>query len=99
MYSAIYDRDSETDELSNPGCMVDLSDLPATFIEVGACETYRSEAVRFAEQMWRSGGDCELHVWSGATVNFSRQFPGLQISKSAREARGKWLERTLCGVE
>lgn len=77
----------------------DLDNLPATFIEVGSCETYRSEAVRFAEQMWRRGGDCELHVWPGANSGFTSMFPGLQMSKSANEARRKWLERTLCGVE
>jgi acetyl esterase/lipase len=57
---------------ANPGCKDDLRDMPATFIEVGACETYRSEAVQFAEQMWRSGGDCELHVWPGGNAAFPR---------------------------
>ncbi|KAH7400576.1 Alpha/Beta hydrolase protein [Phaeosphaeria sp. MPI-PUGE-AT-0046c] len=82
----------------NPGRRDDLGNLPATFIEVGSCETHRSEAVRFAEQMWRCGGDYELHVWAGGSASFVRVFPKLQISKSAIEARRKWLERILCGV-
>jgi acetyl esterase/lipase len=79
--------------------MVDkLADLPATYIDAGACETHRSEAVRFAEQMWRDGGDCELHVWPGACCNFTYWFPRLHVSKSAIDARRNWLERTLCGT-
>jgi acetyl esterase/lipase len=74
-------------------------DLPPTYIEVGACETHRSEATQFAEQIWQYGGDCELHVWAGASSNFPYWFPGLAVSKSAIKARRDWLKRMLCGLE
>jgi acetyl esterase/lipase len=83
---------------ASPGMEDVLTDLPATYIDAGACETHRSEAVRRAEQMWCDGGDCELHIWTGACCNFTYWFPGLHVSKSAIDARRNWLERTLCGT-
>lgn len=84
---------------ASPGLADNLRGLPSTYIEVGACETHRSEATRFADQIWRDGGDCELHVWAGGCCNFPYWFPGLAVSKTAIQARRDWLERTLCGME
>lgn len=77
-----------------PGRVVDLSDLPPAFIDVGSAEVFRDEAVAYASRIWGAGGQAELHVWSGGFHGF--QFSGdAAISVAAREAIESWLERIL----
>ena len=49
-----------------PARATDLGGLPPAFIDVGAAEIFRDEAIAYADAIWRAGGDAELHVWSGA---------------------------------
>lgn len=77
-----------------PGRVVDLSGLPPAFIDVGSAEVFRDEAVAYASRIWATGGQAELHVWSGGFHGF--QFDGdAPISVAARNAIQSWLERTL----
>lgn len=78
-----------------PARATDLSGLPPTFIDVGAAEVFRDEAVAYASAIWAAGGDAELHVWGGAFHGFSQLAPGAAISQAANAAREAWLERLL----
>jgi acetyl esterase/lipase len=73
----------------------DLSGLPPTFIEVGASEGFRDEAVAFASSIWAHGGQAELHVWPGAFHAYDVIAPTARISRQARQVRTQWLERLL----
>ncbi|GGJ64020.1 alpha/beta hydrolase [Streptomyces brasiliensis] len=73
----------------------DLSGLPPVYIDAGAAETYRDEDVAFATRVWQSGGDAELHVWSGGFHGFDQIAPDATVSRQAREARVDWLRRVL----
>lgn len=44
----------------------DLIKLAPTFIEVGSVETFRDEAVSYAQHLWRDGVQCGLHVSPGS---------------------------------
>lgn len=76
-----------------PNRATELAGLPKTFIEVGAAEIFREEAIEYATKIWAAGGDCELHVWSGAHHGFSGFSPGAVVSQAANAARDSWLRR------
>jgi acetyl esterase/lipase len=73
----------------------DLSGLPPAFIEVGAAEGFRDEAVAYASRIWAHGGQAELHVWPGAFHAFDIIAPTARMSQQARQIRLQWLERLL----
>ncbi|GAA1960821.1 alpha/beta hydrolase [Kitasatospora viridis] len=76
----------------------DLAGLPPAYIEVGSAETFRDEAVAYADALWQAGGSAELHVWAGAFHGFDTLAPGAAVSQDAREARVRWLRRLLRGT-
>lgn len=78
-----------------PARAVDLSGLPPAYVEVGAAEVFRDEAVDYASRIWATGGHAELHVWSGAYHGFSGFSPDAIVSRAANAARDSWLRRTL----
>ncbi|MFC5664542.1 alpha/beta hydrolase [Kitasatospora misakiensis] len=78
-----------------PARATDLSGLPPAYVEVGSAETFRDEAVAYADAIWRAGGAAELHVWPGAFHGFDTFAPGAAVSRDAREARVRWLRRLL----
>ncbi|MDT8912852.1 alpha/beta hydrolase [Amycolatopsis sp. PS_44_ISF1] len=80
-----------------PSRAIDLSGLPEAFVEVGAVETYRDEAVAYASRLWQAGGQAELHVWPGACHGFDEIVPDAPMSREARASRVNWLRRLLTG--
>ncbi|MGW6917610.1 alpha/beta hydrolase fold domain-containing protein [Kitasatospora sp. NPDC054939] len=78
-----------------PARATDLSGLPPTYIEVGSAETFRDEAVGYADALWRAGGEAELHVWAGAFHGFDTVAPQAAVSRDAAGARLRWLRRLL----
>ncbi len=80
-----------------PARATDLSGLAPAYVEVGSAETFRDEAVAYADAIWRAGGSAELHVWPGAFHGFDTFAPGAAVSRDARETRVRWLHRLLAG--
>ncbi|WP_429977526.1 alpha/beta hydrolase [Microbacterium sp. NRRL B-14842] len=78
-----------------PARATDLSGLAPAFIEVGAAETFRDEAVDYASRIWATGGQAELHVWAGGYHGFSGFSPEAEVSQAAVAARESWL-RACC---
>ncbi|MFE0462929.1 alpha/beta hydrolase [Kitasatospora sp. NPDC058965] len=78
-----------------PARATDLSGLPAAYVEVGSAETFRDEAVGYADAIWRAGGEAELHVWPGACHGFDTLAPHAAVSRDAHAARTAWLRRVL----
>jgi acetyl esterase/lipase len=76
-----------------PARAQDLTNLPPTFIDVGAADSFRSEDVGFAERIWLAGGVAELHVWPGGYDGFDVLAPDAALSKAAIGARQDWLRR------
>lgn len=72
-----------------------LAGLPPVFVDVGSAETFRDECVAFAARLWADGGDAELHVWPGGCHGFDGLVPDAAVSRDARAARARWLERLL----
>ncbi len=78
-----------------PARAMDLSGLAPAFIEVGAAEVFRDEAVAYASRIWAAGGSAELHVWSGGYHGFSGFSPDAVVSQAADAARDSWWRRVL----
>jgi acetyl esterase/lipase len=76
-----------------PARATDLSGLPPAFVDAGAVETFRDEAVDYATRLWQAGGQAELHIWPGAFHGFDSVVPGAALSREARAARVNWLRR------
>jgi acetyl esterase/lipase len=85
----------QVDPYSAPARMTDLSNLPPTFIDVGSAETFRDEAVDYAQRIMAAGGLCELHVWPGAFHGFYSIMPNAAVSRACAAARDAWLGRLL----
>lgn len=72
-----------------------LAGLPPAFIEVGSAETFRDEDVEYATRIWATGGEAELHVWSGGCHGFDIYVPDSEISRAALASRDSWVRRIL----
>ncbi|WP_125100025.1 alpha/beta hydrolase [Leucobacter chromiireducens] len=77
----------------------DLAGLPPAFIEVGAAEMFRDEDTAYARRIWETGGEAELHVWSGGCHGFDMYAPDAEITRAALASRDSWLRRVLGGQE
>jgi acetyl esterase/lipase len=82
-------------EYAAPARAVDLTNLPPAFVDVGAAEIFRDEAIDYASSIWRAGGDAELHVWSGAFHACDIFAPHTTVGRSMIRARNAWLEKIL----
>lgn len=78
-----------------PARATDLAGLPPAFLDVGSAETFRDEVVDYGKRLWRSGCAAELHVWPGGFHGFDYFEPTAVLSRHAREARRRWLQRVL----
>lgn len=82
-------------EYAAPARAGDLSGLPPAFIEAGAAEVFRDENVAYAQRIWATGGQAELHIWSGAFHGFDMFAPDSAITRAALGTRRSWFERVL----
>ncbi|MER5672794.1 alpha/beta hydrolase [Pseudonocardia alni] len=78
-----------------PARATDLSGLPPAFIDVGAAEIFRDEAIAYADGLWAAGGDAELHVWSGGFHAFDIFAPHTVVARGMVRTRDTWVEKIL----
>ena len=82
-------------ELVAPARATDLQGLPPTFIDAGACEVFRDEAVSLASTLWKCGVSAELHVWPGAYHGFDMMSQDAPVAQVATETKRSWLKRII----
>lgn len=85
-------------DIQVPGRAVDLTNLPAVYVDVGECEVFRDSAVAFAARVLAAGGSCEVHVWPGMFHAGSFVEPDVWVSRVAAERQVGFMERVL-GLE
>jgi acetyl esterase/lipase len=78
-----------------PARAADLSGLPPAFVDVGAAEIFRDEAIAYASRIWAAGGDAELHVWSGGFHAFDIFAPHTGPARGMVRTRDAWVEKVL----
>jgi acetyl esterase/lipase len=77
----------------SPAVAEDLSDLPPTFIHIGAIDLFLEESLDYARRLTRAGVSVELHVWPGAFHAF--QSTDCHISREARRVARTAIYRAL----
>lgn len=85
----------DVDAYAAPTRARDLSGLPPAFIEVGSAEMFRDEDIDYATRIWATGGQAELHVFSGGCHGFDIYAPEAEITRAALATRTSWLRRVL----
>ncbi|MET7773424.1 alpha/beta hydrolase [Nocardia sp. NPDC005366] len=78
-----------------PARATDLSGLPPALIDVGSAETFRDEAVTYASNIWRAGGQAELHVFAGGFHRYDGLAPQTTVSRDTKDVRVRWLRRIM----
>ena len=73
----------------------DLSGLPPTLIQVGSDEILRDDAVRAAEKIRSSGGECALEIWPRMPHDWHLFAPVLPEARAAIARIGDFLQRRL----
>lgn len=97
-WTALLGADRGTENVSiyaSPARATDLHDLPPAYIDVGDAEIFRDEAIAYATEIWRAGGNAELHVWAGAFHACDIFAPHTAVSRSMIQARNAWVEKIL----
>lgn len=70
-----------------------LSGLPPVLVQVGEDEILLDDARRCAEQLSKSGGNVELHVWEGMVHVFPANLALLRAAHEALNIAGQFLRR------
>jgi acetyl esterase/lipase len=73
----------------------DLSNLPRTFISVGALDGFSDEDIDYAVRMRHAGVPTELHVYPGAPHGFDGLAPDTAIARRANRDIEEWLAAAL----
>jgi acetyl esterase/lipase len=93
-----YLGDLQTDNVpayAAPARATDLSNLPPTFINVGALDGFCDEDVDYATRLRHAGVPVELHVYPGAPHGFDSLAPNTKVAKRANEDLLLWLTTQL----
>lgn len=77
------DLGKEATPLQSPSRATDLSELPPTFLYVGANELFRDEVIAYAQQLMKDNVPTELYVAPGVSHGGERMAPNARISQTA----------------
>jgi acetyl esterase/lipase len=81
--------------LQSPARATDLSELPPTFLYVGANELFRDEVIAYAQQLMKDQVPTELYVAPGVSHGGERMAPNAKISKTAHHLMVDAIERII----
>ena len=78
-----------------PARATDLAGLPRTYIDVGSVESFRDEALVYAQRLSEAGVSVDLHLWGGGFHGFDLMVPQAAISRAAETTRNEFIHRAL----
>jgi acetyl esterase/lipase len=78
-----------------PARATDLSGLPRTYMDCGSAETFRDEAIDYAQRLSQAGVSVDLHIWGGAYHGFDVMETGAALVAASRATRREFLVRAL----
>ena len=79
--------DKTISEYAAPARVVDPSNLPKTYIEVGELDIFRDENIEYARRLGLAGVSTELHVHPGVPHAWEVFAPDIEISRRSFEDR------------
>ena len=78
-----------------PARATDLAGLPRTYIDTGSVESFRDEALAYAQRLSQAGVSVDLHMWGGGFHGFDLMVPQAAISRASVAAREEFIHRAL----
>lgn len=78
-----------------PARAQDLSGLPSTYVDAGGAETFRDEAISYAQRLMQAGVLVDLHVWGGGFHGFDMLYPQAALSRASLATRDEYIRRAL----
>ena len=72
-----------------PARATDLSGLPRSYVDVGTVESFRDEAITYAQRLAQAGVNVDLHLWGGGFHGFDLMAPHAAISRASQAAQGR----------
>lgn len=78
-----------------PARAEDLSGLPRTYIDCGASEGFRDEAILYATRLSQAGVLVDFHMWGGGFHGFDAMATHAAVSRASLAARDEFLRRAL----
>lgn len=78
-----------------PARATDLSGLPHSYVDVGTAESFRDEAVAYAQRLAQAGVAVDLHMWGGGFHGFDAMAPHAAISRACAATRDEFFRRAL----
>lgn len=78
-----------------PARTQDLTGLPKTYIDVGGAESFRDEALIYAQRLSEAGVSVDFHLWAGGFHGFDMIAPQAELSQAARWVRDDYFRRAL----
>ena len=78
-----------------PARATDLAGLPRTYIDTGSVESFRDEALAYAQRLSQAGVSVDLHMWGGGFHGFDLMVPQAAISRASVAAREELIHRAL----
>jgi acetyl esterase/lipase len=77
-----------------PARSEDLSRLPRTYIDVGSAETFRDEAIDYAQRLSQAGVSVDFHLWGGGYHGFEVAAQ-TAIAQASMATRDEFFRRAL----
>lgn len=78
-----------------PSRAQDLSGLPRTYIDVGSVESFRDEAIDYAQRLSQAGVNVDFHLWGGGFHGFDLMGAHAAISQASAATRDEFFRRAL----
>jgi acetyl esterase/lipase len=85
----------EVSPYSAPARAEKLSGLPKTYIDVGSVESFRDEAIIYAQRLSEAGISVDFHLWGGAFHGFEGAAPHAAVAQACNRARDEFIRRAL----
>jgi acetyl esterase/lipase len=86
----------DVSQYASPARAEDLSELPPTFLAVGALDLFLEETIEYSRRLTRAGVPVELHVYPGAFHGFPAA-AGARVAIAAERDSRAALHRALLG--
>ncbi|MEU3986544.1 alpha/beta hydrolase [Streptomyces sp. NPDC026672] len=86
---------SDVSAYAAPARATDLSGLPRTFVDCGSAETFRDEAIDYAQRLSQAGVSVDLHIWGGGFHGSDLMALDAALTKAARTTRHEFFTRAL----
>lgn len=80
-----------------PARVADPAGLPPTYIDVGSAESFRDEALTYAQRLSQAGVSVDLHMFAGGVHGYEGLAPDAAISRATTACRDEYFRRALAG--